>query len=321
MSSNMKSSGLRKQKAREITANRDLGVSFSILNCAEYDIDWRKALRYTLKMGFKRFRLMSYWSYYERKPGETDFSELDEQIEMIAAAGGRVTLAIGMRQPRWPETHLPEWTEDLSSAEVVESYMEFHRKVIQRYKDNTAVESWQLENEFWLRSFGRHFDFSRERLVREFNLIRELNPDKPIIMSTARLTSLPLRKPTPDLYATSVYRIIYDGDKQSYMFTEIKPWMYRFKRFLIRLVKRRDYIIHELQTEPWGPEANWKMSQPEQRKSMNEEEIQKAVRYARETGIHYADAWGAEWWYWYYVSYDDDILTTTVAGLIEPTTA
>ncbi|MCA9328986.1 phosphatase PAP2 family protein [Candidatus Saccharibacteria bacterium] len=306
----------RHEAANKISNSMDLGVSFSLLACRDYGIDWKPALKSTLKLGFKRFRLMSYWNVHEAVEGHYDFKKLDEQIEMIQKVGGRVTLSIGMRQPRWPETHLPDWTKSMNSGDVVEKYLVFHEKVIERYKNNSAIESWQLENEFWLRSFGNNFDYSRKRLNREFFMLRELDPERPIIMSVAHLGSLPLFGPTPDLYATSMYRVIYSA-KKGYTMTRISPLQYRIKRALIRFIHRRDFIVHELQTEPWGPKANWEMTTDEQFKSINPEQIGQAVAYARASGITYMDLWGAEWWYWRYITDKDTYTGKTVAKIID----
>ncbi len=92
--------------------------------------------------------------------------------------------------------------------------------------------------------------------------------------------------------------------------------MYKLKAFLIQLTKWRAYINHELQAEPWGPKANWEMSIEEQNKSMNPENIKKAVAYANQAGMKYKDLWGAEWWYWRATKYNDPSLQNTVKELV-----
>jgi len=309
----------RAEKVKNIVNSTQPGVSFSLIACNEYGIDWRDALNRTIEMGFQRFRLMSYWKLIEKEKGIYDFDELDEQVKIIKNSGGSISLSIGMRQPRWPETHVPKWTKNLDVATITTNYIAFHRAVIERYRDEECIESWQLENEFWLRSFGEHVDFSRSRLKREFNILRDLDPDRPIIMTLARVLSLPLRRPTPDIYGTSMYRVIYSADKKKYTYTWAKPWVYKIKKALIKIGKRRDLIVHELQTEPWGPKANWEMTTEEQFASMNANEIYKAITYARRSGITYIDMWGAEWWYWREQKFDDDKITQLVSTIVDST--
>jgi len=310
----------RKERAKKITQSDDLGVSFSLLACKDYDIDWRDTLQYAINLGFKRFRLMSYWKVIEEKKGIYDFNDLDEQISIIKKAGGRVSLAIGMRQPRWPETHIPQWSKAQSTAAITTHYIAFHKTVIDRYKNEPTIESWQLENEFWLRSFGEHVDFSRKRLMKEFNILRELNPDRPITMTLAKVISLPLRRPTPDIYGTSMYRIIYNNDKKKYTYTWARPWVYRIKRYLIKLLKNRELLVHELQTEPWGPKANWEMTLEEQYQSIDSAQISKAILYAQKSGIKRIDMWGLEWWYWLYSTHEVSILPEEITAVLQKKT-
>ena len=239
---------------------------------------------------------MSYWDLHEPKQGTYDFSLLIQQIELITKASGTVTQCLGMRQPRWPETHLPDWTKQLPPQQVTAAYLKYQQAAINAVKGYPAIKSWQLENEFWLRSFGESFDFSRQRLKNEFNQIRALDPTRPIIMSLANTFSVPLRGPKPDIYATSMYRNLYD--KGTYRKTYFTPLYYRIRRLAIRVFTCRDLIIHELQMEPWGPQANWEMTDQDQAKSFNTKQATEAITYAQKSGITYIDLWGAEWWYW-----------------------
>lgn len=302
-----------RQKVKAITASTDIGVSFSVKNCREYGIDWELALADTLALGFKRFRLMSYWDEHEPEQGVRDFSVLKRQINNIMNSGGRVTLCLGMRQPRWPETHIPAWAKILTPEETAAAYLDYQHAVIEAFKGETIIESWQLENEFWLKTFGEHFDFSRDRLKKEFDQIRQLDPERPIIMSLADTLWLPLRSPKPDIYATSVYRNIYTNG--TYITTKTKPWYYKVRKMIVNTLCRRDFIIHELQTEPWGPQANWLMSDEEQAKSMNAEQISTALTYAHKTGIGYIDIWGAEWWFWRKTARNDTSLVAVLQDI------
>ncbi len=302
----------RKQRVKAIVCQSQPGVSFSIKNCREYGVDWVDALNSTLGLGFRRFRLMSYWDEHETTQGIYDFTNLKKQLIIISSAGGQVTMSIGMRQPRWPETHIPDWAKALPKDRAELAFFKFLEATINALKDEPIITSWQLENEYWLRSFGEHFDFSRPRLVAEFNLLRRLDPNRPIIMSLANTFSLPMGAPKPDLYATSIYRNLYDHGL--YRKTHFAPWYYRMRRYAIKLLCRRELIIHELQTEPWGPQANWEMTDREQAKSMDPTELQAAIDYAQKTGITYMDLWGAEWWYWRQTSRGDGELARCLRG-------
>src|SRR3990167_7300395 len=141
------------------------GVTFVPDYARYYDLDPREVLNALIHdLRLKQIRLVSYWDDIESSPGNYDFTELDWQFAMAKTAGVKVSLAIGLRQPRWPECHIPSWAEIKSKPEWVANLKTFMTKVIERYKDNSVLDSYQLENEFFLKVFGLCTDFDRKRL-------------------------------------------------------------------------------------------------------------------------------------------------------------
>jgi hypothetical protein len=287
---------IRKRRTDNIKNSIELGVSFSTKTCEDYGIEWQSCLRGLLEAGFMRVRLMSYWDVHDPLDGTYDWTLLDRQIQIIGDSGARITLCIGMRQPRWPETHIPKWALALDEQTRVQKYLAYHQAVIERYKDNPSIESWQLENEFWNKSFGQNNTFSRRRLVVEFKMIRGLDPERPIIMSLGNTVGYPLFAPKPDLFGTTMYLVQYE--KGRYSHTRYSPLYFHIRRWLIQQISRRDLVIHELQAEPWGPKANWEMNDAEQSMSMSPDRLKNCLTFARKSGIKYMDLWGGEWWYW-----------------------
>ena len=142
------------------------------------------------------FRLVSYWEDIETTPGVFDFSKLDWQFQKANAAGAKVSLAIGLRQPRWPECHMPSWLDGQTKEVWYPQLKEVMQKVIERYKDNPALESYQLENEFFLKAFGLCTDFSRERLVDEAKFVKSLDGSHALIISRSNnALGLPVGQP------------------------------------------------------------------------------------------------------------------------------
>lgn len=273
------------------------GVSFSIKQCRNFGINPHDTLRWLIEdAGFRRIRLMSYWNEHEQKQGEYDFTELDWQIEMAEENGCLVTLCLGARQPRWPENHWPDWAWKGPKQWRTEELLAYIKVVVERYKDHDVITSYQLENEALLESFGRRPEVDRTRLRQEFKLIKKLDPNKPVIMTTSTSWGIPFRRPIPDIVGFSYYRILYGGGKYHHAFHF--PKLDRMRSASIRLLHRRPSFIHELQLEPWGPTAIWKMNIPEQDKSMSPAHIQKNMRLAKKTGLQPIDLWGGEWWYW-----------------------
>ncbi|HEV7453874.1 MAG TPA: beta-galactosidase [Candidatus Saccharimonadales bacterium] len=280
------------------------GVSFSIKQCRKFGIDPHKTLDWLIdEAGFKRFRLMSYWNEHEKQPGKYDFKELDWQLDRITKAGGQVTLCVGARQPRWPENHWPEWAWDAPKAERSTALLRYIEKVVTRYRGHPALISYQLENEALLRSFGERAEVDIDRLIDEFELIKRLDPDHPLIMTTSHHWGIPWNDPMPDIVGFSYYHVVHDQGR--YKSAHHYAWLHRARHYLIRLLKRRPVFIHELQLEPWGPHDIWEMAPTEQDRSMGPAQIATNVRLAKKTRIQPIDLWGGEWWYWRLTKHND----------------
>lgn len=287
------------------------GVSFSIKQCRNFGTDAQDCLRWLLHdAGFRRFRLMSYWNEHEKEQGKHDFRELDWQVAMIAKAGGEITMCLGARQPRWPENHWPEWVWRATKPERTEALLAYIQTVVERYKDNPAIVSWQLENEALLKSFGKNAEIDRRRLRQEYYLVRSLDPPRPIIMSTSNGWGVPIRRPRPHAVGFSYYPTMFMRGR--YTKTVQKPWLHRTRKGFIQKILRRPVFIHELQLEPWGPTAIWKMPVSEQDKSMSPAHIAKNLRLARKINAYPVDLWGGEWWYWRLTKHNDPSIWQTV---------
>lgn len=239
---------------------------------------------------------MSYWNEHQPAPDKLDFASLDEQIGQIASKGGVFTLCLGARQPRWPENHWPDWAWQLTAADRTDALLSYIQTVVERYRDNPAIISWQLENEALLSEFGERSEVDRARLRAEFSLVRKLDPTRPIVMTTSTSWGIPIRKPIPDIVGFSFYQIVHNKGKYSQSFH--KPWWDRLRAWLVKTIWRRPSFIHELQLEPWGPKNIWEMSAQEQAVSMSPNQISKNLSLAKRTNLYPIDLWGGEWWYW-----------------------
>jgi len=291
------------------------GVSFSAKQCRNLGIDWQACLTWALDQGWRRFRLMSYWNEIEKQRGIYDFAELDRQLELIIQREGIVTLCLGVKQPRWPEYHWPKWARELPKSERDALLLAFVEAVVKRYKGLKTIVSWQLENEALLRGFGERIDIDRKRLRREFDLVKKLDPHRPIIMSTSNSWGLPLRQPMPDIVGFSYYTVIYSHGM--YHRTPHLIWLNRLRVWWLRAVEQRDVFIHELQLEPWGPRAIWEMDMAEQDKSMGPDQITHNLTAAKRIGAYPIDLWGLEWWYSRALQGDTTIWSAVHAGISE----
>jgi hypothetical protein len=283
------------------------GVSFSLKQCRAFGIDTAGTLGWLLDKGWRRFRLMSYWDEHEKEQGVFDFTALDAQIQQISEAGGVISLCLGARQPRWPENHWPDWAWQADKSVRSEALLNYIQTVVNRYKDNPAIVSYQLENEALLKSFGLRPEVDRSRLRAEFTLVKRLDPPRPVIMTTSTSWGIPLRRPIPDIVGFSYYHTVWNNRLHDYTTAGQSALVHRLRAWLVRAIWQRPSFIHELQCEPWAPKAIWEVSTAEQDKSMSLMHIAASFQKARQTGLQPVDIWGSEWWYWRHIHGDDSI--------------
>jgi hypothetical protein len=290
---------------------RELGVDpHDVLNAAVDDL------------GIRRFRLVSYWDKIENTKGTYDFSDLDWQFKLLEEKGAKITLAIGLRQPRWPECHIPSWANGRPINEWREDLDSFMVGVVNRYKTSPSLISYQLENEFFLSAFGECPDYDRQRLVDEFNLVKSLDSMHPIAISRSNNATLswPINAPRADIVGGSIYKRVYDRVSQRYFEYPIPAWFYGFLAEATNITTDRDMFVHELQAEPWPAPGFAVKDAPveELYKTMNSARLAERLDYAKKTGMKTVDLWGLEWWYQMRQLRDNPELWETVRTVTRP---
>lgn len=296
------------------------GVSFSRKYANELGLDWKDAYSALLHdMEFRKFRLMSYWDLHEPVEDQYEFSNLDWQFEQAEKSGAQISLALGFRQPRWPECHIPYWAE---GEHFNSELLEYLKVVVNRYKDSPALESYQLENEIANRSFGNcgEHGFDKELLRKETALIKSLDPDTTLIINASNQIGAPLIDHQADKTGFSIYRIAnieLFGRRFRYHYYTTPALWHSFRAFLVETVTHSRVFIHELQLEPWGHSPTVNLTIDEQEDLMSPEDIARNIGFADKTGIQERYLWGGEWWYWRKQAFDDPSIWNTVKLKVE----
>ena len=280
-----------------------VGTSFIPEYASYLGVDPKETLDALLGIGVKHLRLVSYWSVYERVPGQYDFTELDWQFRKAEAANARVSLSLGLRQPRYPECHAPSWVDTSKPSSQWQPQLEaFITQVVNRYKDSPALDTYQIENEFFLKGFGICTNFDRDRLVSEYNLVKRLDPKHPLIVNRSNNgIGIPLYAPKPDSYGISIYKRVWDASlTHRYLEYPFPAWYYGFLAGVQKIHDGRSMVIHEMQAEAWAPNSKEvpKTSLAEQNKSIDAKRLQERFTFAKDTGMRSVDMWGAEYWYY-----------------------
>jgi Beta-galactosidase len=302
-----------------------IGVSFAADTAKAFGSDWHANFLGLLDdLKFRHLRLMSYWDSLEPTQGKYDFTDLDWQMQQAALHGAKVSLAIGIRQPRWPECRLPSWAQQMSSEERETALMDYLRAVVTRYKNDTNLESYQLENEIANRLFApdcqKYDTFNRDRLTRELDVVGSIDSHHPIDINASNQSGVPVRGPVGDQVGFSVYNRVWVVLKPFAFywsfFNYTPPLWHSYRAGLVELLHHKTTFIHELQTEPWGPVATQDMSVTDQDKTMTAAKLQQNVDYANTTGMHTVYLWGGEWWYWRKVKFQDPSLWNAARNVV-----
>lgn len=285
-----------------------LGTTFTSDYAVSFGLDPKGTLAAILgDLKLKQVRLVSYWDRIEPSPGKYDFTDLDWQFAMANQYGAKVSLAIGLRQPRWPECHEPAWAMSEPKSQWQPQLYNYMKRVVDRYKVNPALETYELENEFFMSVFGECKDFDRNRFIAEFKMVKQWDKDHQIIISRSNnWVGVPVRAPTPDKFGISVYKRVWDKTiTKRYFEYPLPAWFYASLAGWEELISGRDMIIHELQAEPWTPTDIHYASLQEQFKSMDGARMSDRINYGIGTGMRTIDLWGAEWWYWLKLKQND----------------
>lgn len=274
------------------------GVTFSQKHSRDLGLDWKQnylALLDDLKV--KKLRLIAYWDLVEPEKGKYTFEDLDWQVNEATSRGAKVIIVAGLKTPRWPECHLPQWAAGLDKKEQQQSIIGVLRETVLRYKANSLVVAWQVENEPFFK-FGECPWFDKEFLKEEISLVKSLD-QKPVIVSDSGEMSFWL-KPAKmgDIVGTTMYRQVWSEDFNRSLRYPLPPVFYSRKAQIVKRLFGKEVICVELQAEPWGRLLLYDLPLSEQLKSMNLEQFKKNIDFARKTGLKEFYLWGAEWWYW-----------------------
>lgn len=283
-------------KAEEL----EYGLTFSDKQARDLGLDWQQVYTEMLEdLGVKKLRLPAYWDELEKQPNQYTWDVLDWQIEQAEKNNVELIVVVGQRQPRWPECHIPDWALSLSNEERQQKIIEYNAQVINRYKQRAAIRYWQVENEPFLRYFGTCPNFDKKFLDEEIAAVRQLDT-RPIIVTDSGELSLwaPAAK-RADIFGSTLYRDTYSRTINSYIHYPIGPVFFRMKKNIANIFAQpQDWIIIELQGEPWGKEAFQNLTQAERYRTMSPAKFKEMVSFIQKTGFKVFYWWGVEYWYW-----------------------
>ncbi len=281
-------------EAKEIT----WGVNFSQKHTENFGLNFKETYSALLDdLGVRNIKLIAHWDLIEPEKDKYFFDDLDWQIKEAEEKGVKLLLVIGMKTPRWPECHIPDWAKGLTKEEQQERILNLIEKIVLRYRDRVAVRAWQVENEPFF-PFGECPWVDKNFLKKEIDLVKSLD-SRPIVISDSGEGSLWIEAAKlGDIVGTTMYKKVWFRQLGVYVYYPLPSSFYWRKAKYIEKIFDKKVIVVELQAEPWGPKLLYESAPEEQEKTMNLERFQKNVEFARKTGLDEFYLWGAEWWYW-----------------------
>lgn len=278
----------------------EYGVTFSKKQAISLGLDWKETFVQMLDdLGVKKLRLAAYWDEIESSNDIFEYQDLDWQIEEAGKRNVEIILAVGGRLPRWPECHFPFWIENLSKEQREKETLFYIEKTILKYKDNKNIYAWQIENEPFLSQFGICPELDPKFLDQEISLVKRIDTRPIIVTDSGELSVwIPAAK-RADIFGTTMYRDTYSEHLKAYVHYPIEPGFFRFKKNIAKLFARpSDWVVIELQGEPWGPKPFQDLSQEERDKTMDLQKFKEMIQFSSQTGFREFYFWGVEWWYW-----------------------
>jgi len=276
------------------------GVNFSQKHAQSLGLDWKKTFLALLDdLGVKNFKIAAHWDLIEPEKDQYNFDDLDWQIKEAENREAKILLVIGMKTPRWPECHIPEWAKNMSKEEQQERILKLIEKIVLRYSYTQGIKYWQVENEPFF-PFGECPWVDKEFLKKEVSLVKSLDTlNRPIIISDSGEGSFWIQAARiGDIVGTTMYKKVWVRQLGIYLHYPFPPSFYFKKAEIIKNFFQKEVICVELQAEPWGPKLLYDTPLFEQEKTMNLEQFRKNVEFAKKTGLKEFYLWGSEWWYW-----------------------
>lgn len=314
-----------------------VGTTFSPLQCSYMGIDYKEAFQEVASMGFDVIRLGSYWNEIERVENEFDFTALDWLLSESQKHSIDIVLTVGMKAPRWPEYHFPDWLKERydtsrqdqpldSNPAIAEKTLRFMQAVIEHTRHFSNIKYWQVENEPLTKleiSAGRFISY--DFIQKEVKLTRDLAlAGQKILLTNA------INLPSPDLehddralkgsltlgdaVGVNVYTKVpisadyYLQPEPSY-WQKLQEWQQQLKE------AGKEYWVAEAQAEPWEFQKLVAMDKSEY-PSTSPQQATDLVFQLSKFGYETVMLWGCEYWYWHKKNGNDQ-WWAAIQGIVE----
>jgi GH35 family endo-1,4-beta-xylanase len=273
------------------------------------------------RYNFNTVRICVYWNQTETKKGKFNFSAVDKQIKICKKHNTKVVLAVGRKAPRWPEFHEPtyikKYLNSKQSTKEKEKYLkenlyEFLQKTIKKYKDENIVKIFQIENEPFFNFGISPLKISKEFYKDEIEYVKTLTT-KPVMCSDSFDNGTYKNfDGLVNYLGLNLYFLVWSDTSKKYVKVGNTKSYFKNQSKNTNL----NYIISELQAEPWGNgKGILDMTKEELNLSINSNQLIKNYNWAKDLNVKEVWFWGVEYWE-YLVKQGDDSLQKTALKII-----
>src|SRR5712692_7425846 len=318
-------------KAHGVLAPVQVGISFSPRRAASLGLDYRKAFTRLEALHFRVIRLSVYWDQVDQE----GYDQLDWLMSEAQRAGQPVVLAVGMKALGWPEFYIPasampaaaltQGQDAASDASLRDATLSFVSDTVLRYRDNSTLVAWQIENEPFNRAGPQRLWIDAEFLRDEITSVRQLDGHRrPLIVNAFSHFNFVFDQASArqgfdirqvlgfeadsaerdglsvlsrgDVLGLDVYTAIgYRFLGQDHMSHADGDWPDRLSRVLDLAHKQgKQAWITEAQAEPWES-SDLNYANP---KSTSPQAIRGIFENLKDAGFTTVLFWGSEYWLW-----------------------
>jgi hypothetical protein len=318
-------------KAHGVLAPVQIGISFNPHRAESMGLDYRRAFTRLEAMHFRVIRLSAYWDQIDQE----GYGQLDWLMNEAQRAGQPIVLAVGMKGLGWPEFYIPssaipaaglsQGQDVATDSSVREATLAFVNDTVVRYRNNSTLVAWQVENEPFNRAGPQRLWIDAAFLRQEVTSVRELDGHhRPLIVNAFSHFNLLLDQASArqgfdlrqwlgfeadsaerdglsalnkgDVLGLDVYTAIgYRFLGQDQISHADGDWPDRLAK--VRELARRQgkqAWITEAQAEPWESGVNSDVKP----KSTSPQAIRSLFVNLKEAGFSTVLFWGAEYWLW-----------------------
>jgi hypothetical protein len=318
-------------KAHGVVGPVQVGISFNPHRAGEMGLDYRSAFTRLEALHFRVIRLSAYWDQIDQE----GYGQLDWLMGEAQRSGQPIVLAVGMKGLGWPEFYIPasampaaglmQGQDAASDASLRDATLAFVNDTVLRYRDNSTLIAWQVENEPFNRAGPQRLWIDTAFLRDEITSLHQLDAHhRPLIVNAFSHFNLILDQASArqgfdlrqflgfeadsaerdglsllgkgdilglDVYTAIGYRFL-GHDNMSHADGD---WPDRLAkvRELTRLQGKQAWIT-EAQAEPWETGANSDANP----KSTSPQAIRSLFANLKDAGFSTVLLWGAEYWLW-----------------------